>query len=382
MIDEALLDEPGALSEADPGGLLPAVAAAGAQVRTSARAALESDLRRLTPEGRPRAIVLAGPGPDVPLAAGLLRALTDDAVPVTRLTPAGALAVPGALTWPLPTWAGPVDLLLLSSADGTEPGLTLLVETAYRRGCALAAVAPEGSPLAEATARRRGLVLPFATVPHVEPPAHPAAPGPYWSHLTPLLLLGDRLGLFPDGAADGPATDALADRLDELAARCGPAVPTQRNPAKTLATELAEALPVLWSEGPLAHAAAYHAAATLTALPGLAAQAAALPEALTAHGALLRAARRSRDDDLFRDRVEEPPSLRPRVLLLRSPLGHPDGPAASAVSAARDLAAQCGAPLGEIAATEPGGPLPTAAELLAPLDYASAYLALTTAARP
>ncbi|MEO3754372.1 mannose-6-phosphate isomerase [Streptomyces sp. B6B3] len=397
MFDETLLDSPDQLTRADPRGLLRAVAAAGAQVRTAARAAQESDLSRIDPDGRPGALLLAGPGPDVPLIADLLRALTGDGLPVRVLRPAGALAAPGALTWPLPRWVGPLDLLLVTSAEGTEPGLSLLLEAAFRRGCQVVTVAPADSPLAETSAHRRNLTLPLVTAPYAEPADHPAAPGPTWAVITPLLLLGERLGLFPPGTADVAALQAMADRLDAVAERCGPASRTHGNTAKTLAVEFGAALPLLWSEGPVAHAAARHAAATLTCLPGRPALTAELPEALTAHAALLNGSLvpGAGPEDFFRDRVEEPQPLRARVLLLRSPLPPgSDGPTPSAATAARDLAFSQGVAFSELETEEPeeagepetppaerGGPLLIAAELLAQLDFAAVYLTLASADR-
>lgn len=126
--------------------------------------------------------------------------------------------------------------------------------------------------------------------------------------------------------------------------------------------------------GPLAGAAARHAAATLTALAGLPALSAPLPGALTAHGALLAGASRTAEDDFFRDRVEEPEVPRPRVLLLRG------ATAAGAVTAARDLALEHNVPLGELAPAEDAeGPLAALADLLVPLDFAAVYLALAQA---
>ncbi|ONK13902.1 SIS domain-containing protein [Streptomyces sp. MP131-18] len=381
MIDETLLDDPDALVRADPHGLLRAVASAGAHVRTAVRGAEESALGRLTPEGRPGTVLVAGTGPEVPLAADLLAALAGDGTRVTRLVPTGALAAPGALTWSLPRWAGPLDLLVIASAEGTAPGLALLVESAYRRGCALVSVASAGSPLAEATAHRRSLAVPFSPAPYAEPAGHPAAPGPAWALITPLLLLGDRLGLFD---ADSAALHAMADRLDAVAERCGPAVSTHGNVAKSLAAECAAALPLLWSEGPAARAAARHGAATLTGLAGHPALTAELPEAFTAHGALLGGGpgRGPATDDFFRDRVEEPAPLHPRVVLLRSPLAdgdeRPAGPDGAA-AAARELAFAQGATFSELETAGDGGPLGTAAELIAQLDFAAVYLTLAAA---
>ncbi|MEV1147565.1 mannose-6-phosphate isomerase, partial [Micromonospora sp. NPDC049799] len=55
--DEALLDNPDALAEHDPGGMLRHTASGGAQVRESASLAAEANLAVLADEGRPRAVV-------------------------------------------------------------------------------------------------------------------------------------------------------------------------------------------------------------------------------------------------------------------------------------------------------------------------------------
>lgn len=389
MIDESLLDAPEALTRADPRGLLRAVAASGAQVRTALGAAAESGIARLRPEGRPGTVLLAGPGPDVPLAADLLRALGDDAVRITRLAPVGPVADPGALRWALPRWAGPLDLLVLTTVDGSEPGLGDLLEHAYRRGCSIVAVAPAGSSLAGLTARRRSLAIPLTAAPHVEPADHPAAPGPAWSLLTPVLLLADRLGLCTAGTGE---LTALADRLDAVADRNGPVAHTEDSPAKVLAVDFDGALPLLWSEGPIARAAARHAAATFAGLAAVPSLAAELPEALAAHGALLGVdllrTTAPGPDDIFRDRVDEPLPLRARVLLLRDHAADAAGPAdsgrppePSAVPAARELAREQGTAVGELAPADGGGPLEAAGELLAQLDFTAVYLALTAPVR-
>ncbi|MFI8852774.1 SIS domain-containing protein [Streptomyces sp. NPDC053499] len=442
MLDETLLDAPEALARADVRGLLRGAAHAGARVRTALRQATEAGLDKLQPEGRPRALLIAGPGPATACVADLLGALTNGAVPVTRLGPSGAHAATGALRWPLPGWAGPLDLLLLITPDGTEPGLTALVEQAYRRGCTVVAVTPQGAPVAEALGETRGLAVPLAPGPYdvfasPDAPGHPfdaetadrapdgngngghdgrnghdshddhdgrndgpapdgadsdqqqrqapatpagqplGAPGPFWALLTPLLLLSDRLGLTQTGPS---ALSALADRLDEIAERCGPAIPTYSNPGKTLAVELAGAVPLLWSEGGIAGAAARHWSAVLAALSGRPALAAELPEAMTAHGALLTGpfAPGSDPDDFFRDRVEEPETTRARVVLLRE--GPPGGE--SATVAARDLAYAHEAALSELEPAEGSSALEAAAELIATADFSAVYLALADSDSP
>ncbi|MEU7105687.1 SIS domain-containing protein [Streptomyces sp. NPDC046215] len=383
MFDESLLDDPDALSRADVHGLLRGAAESGARVRTAARNTAEAGVDGLRPDGRPRAVLVAGPGPAAGCVADLLAALATGTAPVSLIRPTGVAPAPGALTWTLPGWTGPLDLLLVATPDGTEPGLAILLEQAYRRGCSVVCVTPAGSPLADATTQARGLAIPLTDSPSEprtpgEAPAEaraalPVGPGTLWSLLTPLLALADRIGLL---SADAAAVDALADRLDQVAERCGPAVATYSNPAKTLAAELADTLPLIWTEGELAAAAGRHFAMVLPALAGRPALAAELPEALTAHGTLLSGAFAAGADpeEFFRDRVEEPEALHARIVLLREqePGITSPGPAA------RELALQRETPISELEPAEGDTPLETAAELLAITDFAAVYLALAS----
>jgi hypothetical protein len=376
LFDDSLLEDPEALGRADTQGLLLGVAAAGARVRNALRLAEEAGLTALRPDGRPRSLLVAGSGTETAAVADLLAALGAGGCPVELLRPTGP--TPQESRWVLPGWAGPLDLLLLLSVHGTEQGLTDLVEQAYRRGCTAAAVTPAKAPLAEAVEQVRGLTLPFA------PPGagsasedDPAADtGAFWALLVPLLALADRVGLL---SAPAGALHAVADRLDEVAARCGPAVPTYTNPAKSLAAELDESLPMLWSQGRVAGATARRFAGVLAARAGRPALAAELPDALTAHRSLqVGAAVLAADqDDFFRDRVEDSVRLRLRIVLLQDA---PDQPG-SAAPAARDQAYAHDTPFSEISATG-GTPLDTAAELLALTDFAAVYLAVASTERP
>jgi hypothetical protein len=394
MLDESILDDPEALARADTRSLLLGVAAAGARVRTAVRLADEAGLGRLKPDGRPRTVLVAGSGPTAAAAvADVLASLGAGSSPVLTLRPTGP--APYDLRWTLPGWAGPLDLLLIATPAGTEAGLASLVEQAYRRGLTAVAVAPELSPIAEAIEQARGMTLPFAPRPGTgrgepEPPPGLEDTGAFWALLVPLLALSDRIGLLP---APPEAILAVADRLDEVAARCGPAIETFTNPAKTLADELSESLPAIWSEGPVAAAVARRFAAVLAARAGRPALSAELPEAIDTHAALVAGSFASGGttdlDDFFRDRVEEPESLRLRIVLLRQEAGDSadatsfpltTGAGPSAAHAVRELALAHGTPLSELAAPE-GSILETTAELLAVTDFAAVYLALTSAAR-
>jgi hypothetical protein len=375
MLDESLLDDPEALARADRRGLLRGAAEAGARVRTAVRFAAEAGINDLKPDGRPRAVLIAGPGTASAGVAELLGTLAGAACPVTRLHPTGVAPAAGALRWELPGWAGPVDLLLIATPDGTEPGLGILVEQAYRRGCTVVAVAPARSPVTDAVSGAHGLLVPMATAPYEqEEPLAASAPGVLWALLTPLLALLDRTGLL---SAPPGNLGKVADRLDQVAERCGPAIATYGNPAKNLAAELAESLPVIWTEGVSAAPAGRRFAAALAELAGRPALTAELPEALAAHSVLLSGALAAGadPDDFFRDRVEEAQALHARVVLLRDrPIG-----GLSAAPAARDLALSHDTAISEFE-PEDGGELETLAELIAITDFAAVYVALASGA--
>ncbi|MFD7494780.1 SIS domain-containing protein [Streptomyces sp. NPDC059832] len=376
MLDESLLDAPEALARADRRGLLRGAAEAGARVRTAARHATEAGITQLNPEGRPRAVLVAGSGTAASGVADLITALAGASAPVTRIHPTGVAPAGGAMRWTLPGWAGSVDLLLIVTADGSEPGLALLAEQAYRRGCSVVAVTPRQSPLREAIDGAHGLVVPMASAPHGEYDAETSAAGPgtLWALFTPLLALLDRVGLL---TASAEALQSVADRLDRTAERCGPAIATYSNPAKTLAAELADSLPLIWTEGDAAGPVGRRFAAVLAELAGRPALAAELPEALPAHGTLLAGtfAAGADPDDFFRDRVDEPEPLHARVVLLRD---RPTG-GLSAAPAARELALGHDTAISELEPDE-GTELEALAELLAVTDFAAVYLALASAA--
>jgi hypothetical protein len=372
MLDESLLDAPDALARADRRGLLRGAAEAGARVRTAARHAAEAGIAEIKPEGRPRSVLIAGPGTAATGVADLVSALAGATAPVARLAPTGVAPAAGALRWALPGWAGSVDLLLITTTDGSEPGLALLAEQAYRRGCTVVAVAPQHSPLSEAVDGTHGLVVPMATAPHeVYEETQAASPGALWALFTPLLALLDRVGVLE---APPETLAKVADRLDATAERCGPAIATYSNPAKTLAAELADSLPLIWTEGAGAAPAGRRFAAVLAELAGRPALVGELPEALPAHGVLLAGALAAGADpeDFFRDRVAEQQALRARVVLLR------DRPAGglTAAPAARELALSHDTPISELEPEE-GTELESIAELLAVTDFAAVYLALT-----
>ncbi|MFE7194288.1 SIS domain-containing protein [Kitasatospora sp. NPDC057541] len=427
MLDDTLLDDPAALQRADHDRALLALAGSGARVRTALRLADAAGLDRLRPDGRPRAVLVAGHGSAL-TAGEMLAALAGTAGLIAPLPPTDAAPVPrpdratapaaftAGLAWQLPGWAGPLDLLVISSADGGERGLVALAEQAYARGCAIVVTAPEDSPLAEAARQVRALPLPF--VPSAVEAAEPGGPAGHgaepdlpaedpaalWAHLAPLLALTQKLGVTQLAYDALPLT---ADLLDATAVRCRPDAAAYTNPAKGLAARLAGTVPLLWAEGPVAGAAATRFAAQLADRAGRPALAGLLPQALTAHRGMFtgQLGAGADPDDFFRDRVEEPDPLHLQVLLLRHVPGEalsgagpsgagPSGPEADAgptevpaddagprsfgAARAHRLAAAHDVRLTEYASHR-ADPLHALADLVALTDFAAVYLGLAAA---
>jgi hypothetical protein len=205
-----------------------------------------------------------------------------------------------------------------------------------------------------------------------------------WSLLTPMLQLASDLGLLSVGVAD---PEAIAAALDEVAGECGPAQESFVNPAKTLALELLDGLPVIAAEGPLAGAAAARVADQLQTLAGLPVATFRLPDQRVAACAVLSGPLTSQDDDdFFRDR-EAGSGRRLRLLTIRdTDAGTHDGggerePRSAAEAMAQTLrtAGSSNVPVSSLA--EHGDPdqygrLPRLARQLAVADFAAVYLAL------
>jgi hypothetical protein len=200
-----------------------------------------------------------------------------------------------------------------------------------------------------------------------------------------MLLLADELGLLPAGTAD---TELVAAALDEVAAECGPARESFINPAKTLALELLDALPVIAAEGPLAGAAAERVADQLATLAGLPVTTFRLPDQRVAARTVLGGplAPAEGQDDFFRDR-EADAGRRLRLLTIRDgDVGDHDGAhereprsAAEALQEVLRTAAGHNVPVSGLAddgETERPPRLVRLARQLAVADFSAVYLAL------
>jgi hypothetical protein len=211
-----------------------------------------------------------------------------------------------ALTWhgvELPRWAGPADALLIGSVDGRHPRLAELAAEGARRGLAMAVVAPAGSQVAAAADR-----APLHELPR---DLHPRAAR--WSVLTPLLQALEVLGVNP--IPSGLLIE-VADALDEKAEQCKPDGDAFVNPAKALAIEFSDSIPLIVGAGALAGVAARAISDALQQFSGVTSVSVSLPDGVGRAGSLLRGAGPVPVDDFFRDRVDEVASARPRLLVV------------------------------------------------------------------
>lgn len=360
-LDESVLDDQDALVRLDPGEMLRACATSGAQVREAALRMEDVDLGPLAADGRPRAVVVTGMG-----GSGIVG---DVAAAVAGLgCPVPVIANRG---YRLPGWVGPLDLVVAVSCSGTTEETLAATDEAVRRGARLVTVGAAGSPLARRSEEKgpaHGLHLPVDAQGRM-PRAN------LWGLAVPALLALDAVNVVdvPLGLLPG-----VADELDRWAEQCGPAIEGVDNPAKVIALELAGSLPYVWAASELTAVAAARAAAQLAENAKYPAVHGSLTEvhhnqvvALAGAFGVLGA---GDVDDIFRDRVEAGPEFpRMRLLLLRDVEELPE--VARRADASLRLADRYHVPARELRA-EGEHPLLRLASVVAPIDFATGYLAL------
>lgn len=362
--DDARLDNPSALADDDPGGMLRFTASAGAQVRESASLAADANLGVLAGEGRPRAVVVAGIG-----TAGR----TGDILS-TVAGPWCPVPVIGHRSAGVPGWVGAADVVIAVSASGRSPEALAAAEAAARRGARLVAVGAPESQLQSVAERARA---PFVPVPRRAP-----ARASLWALTVPVLMAARALGLVKVNEADLAET---ATRLDADADRCRPTAESFVNPAKTLALGLAGSIPIVWGSSPLASVAARRFGDTLSANARYPVVSGALGEAGRGRVGLLDGvfgglAESTRD--IFADPEDEPDVTRLRVVLLRDgglnaeddtaePLAVEERRADALHTLAERRGVRC-----DVVTAEGGSALERLASLVAVPDFASIYLAL------
>jgi hypothetical protein len=330
--DDGLLDDEAALRRAEAD--LRNLAEAGARVRlesvTSAEP-LAAAVAQLA-ESRPRAVVAAGPD------SRLLRAVLEPTCPV----PFVAWPGPG-----LPGWAGTLDLVVVLAPDGADPGTAAGVAEAVRRGCQLVVATPENSLVGRHVPGRYSTLLPTVT-------------GDQLATAVVMLDLLDRLALGPDTDAE-----VVASALDDVALSCGPHRDLAVNPAKLLASGIAETSPLLWGGTVLAARAARRIAESLRRASGRAALAADAEHLLPVLAAAAPA-------DVFADPfADEDGDLRPSLVILDD--GSPDQVVLETRSRLARQAEERGVRV-ETVTTDADGDVARYAALLATGTFAARYL--------
>lgn len=361
MFDEVRLDDVEALERLDTTDTLRALAMAGAHVRQSINLTEEAGLERFR-DLKPRGVVVA--------AEGGSAAVADIFEAVSRT--GSALPVQVCSSGPLPGWVGTYDLVIAVSLSGRAAGTLALAAEAARRGASLLTVGAAGSPLADVSEQARGVHVPMAV-------RGISSRTSVWGQVTPVLLAADAMGL---AAAPRSTLESVADALDARATEVGPSAEAVVNPAKILATEVAESIPIVLGTGPFGAVAARRAAAMFGRTGRVPVAAGALPDAASEivacfDGPLAGGETKGhdRDADIFADPFVDGPSTPPlRLVLLSDGGAHGEDPMPVTdvvVAAAEDAGVR-------VSLIEGHGTTPLArlASHVAVTDFAATYLAL------
>jgi glucose/mannose-6-phosphate isomerase len=392
------LDTPDVIEAADPGDMLRQVASAAAQVRTALRSCAETDLSAFAADGRPRAIVVAGMGGSG-LAGEMLNAMAGLSSPVQVVV---------SQTERLPGWVGAADAVVAVSCSGSTPETLAMATEAARRGCRLAGIGAEGSPLHRIAEQARAPFVPVA------PPGRPRggaggirvssppeaaslARSMLWAVAVPLLVIAERIGVARIGS---DVYELAASRLEEVSHQCRPASESFVNPGKSLALDLVGELPMVWGTSALSGVAARRFASQLQENAKYPAIYGMLPEAAHSQVAAFDgpfAPRSSRlsgqepgagpDDmselpgwDLDYEEDEAASGFTAlRLILIADP--DEDPRVASQRAAVTELAGQRGVGISELA-MDGEHPLVRLAGVIQLADYASVYLAIASGIDP
>ncbi|MGW5241408.1 SIS domain-containing protein [Monashia sp. NPDC004114] len=357
MFDETRLDDEGAIGSLDRSDTLRALAGAGAQVRRSIVAAGEAGLERLR-EMEPRGVVVA--------AAGGSAAVAELFEAVSR--GASAKPVQSCSSGPLPGWVGTLDVVIAVSQSGRAAGTLALAAEAARRGAFLVTIGASDSPLADVSARARGVHVPIDAT-------GSSSRTSMWAQATPALIAADAMGLAPVSL---DTMSAVADVLDRCAADARPSSESFVNPAKVLATEVAESAPIILGDGPFGEVAARRAAAMFGRTGRVPVAFGALPDAASQIVACFDGPLAGGDGapdatDIFADPYLDGPTRPPlRLIMLRDASDGAERQLTdTVVSVAEDAGVRVS--LVDAPATDP---LLRLAHHVALTDFAATYLAL------
>jgi len=373
------LDTPDVVEAADPGDMLRQVASAAAQVRTALRSCAETDLSAFTAEGRPRALVVAGLGASG-LAGEMLNAMAGLSSPVQVVVSPGER---------LPGWVGAADAVIAVSCSGSTPETLAIATQAARRGCRLAGVGAEGSPLHRIAEQARA--------PYVPVVPSGLSRSMLWAAAIPLLVIAEQMGVTQIGP---DVYELTAARLEEVSHQCRPASESFVNPGKSLALDLVGVLPMVWGTSALSEVAARRFTSQLLQNAKYPAICGVLPDA--AHGQVAafdgpfapRSSRLSAQEpgpgpdeladlpgwDLDYEETEQASGFTALRLILIADSGA-DQRVSAQRAAVTELAGQRGVGISELG-MDGEHPLVRLAGVIQLTDYASVYLAIASGIDP
>jgi glucose/mannose-6-phosphate isomerase len=281
------------------------------------------------------------------------------------------------------------------SCSGSTPETLDIATEAARRGCRLAGIGAEGSPLHRIAEQASAPFVP------VVPAGLPRSM--LWAVTVPLLVMAERMGV----ARIGPDVyELVASRLEEVSHQCRPASESFVNPGKSLALDLVGELPMVWGTTALSGVAARRFASQLQENAKYPAICGVLPEAahsqvaafdgpfaphssrLSVPGPQEPGAPPASPDDMveipgwdldYEDDEQASGFTALRLILIADP--DEDQRVAAQRAAVTELAGQRGVGLSELA-MDGEHPLVRLAGVIQLTDYASVYLAIASGIDP
>ena len=338
------------------------MATAGAQVRESMALSAEADVPAVLSGIRPRAVLVAADpaADDVAVVLAGLADRPDAAAPVVRQD--GPAAAGLGRRRPTRCWPRPPPPTATAAAGAGGGGGPARGDRARRRPGRLAAA--------------RGLrPQPGAGTCALPGGRHPRAN--LWALLVPLLLAAGELGLMPRARARPARRPPTCSTRWPSA--CRPGSDTYVNPAKSLALDLAESVPVVVGSTPAGGAAAHRLVGSLAAA-GSPGRLGVLPVARTRLAGLLTAPTGPAPTTTCSGTGwTTRPRPGPGWCCVRA--GDEPDVARAQVD---ELVADCGrrgVPVSEVCAEDAAGPVGRLASVLALLDFTAAYVGVAGARR-
>lgn len=244
MNEEEILNDTVEMLRIDAGQMLSSTASSGAQIRRALEKLDLDALQKVKAWGKPRSVVITGVG-----GSGISGRIAQSLAHVASSIP--VVAVGG---FSLPTWVGPQDVVIaLSASGGTEETIAGASE-AGRRGAQVIAITTPGSKLDSVLEQIRDSITFDIDTQGRMPRAS------MWTLLTPLLLIGDALGIF---SIKKSQLESVADLVDEINRECAVETPLDENPGKLLGLQFAQSLPMVWGTGAFGGVVAYRVTSQL-----------------------------------------------------------------------------------------------------------------------